>query len=209
MKKLSVIALVFSVLFISCKEKAKEEKVEVVTEKAQVIADASYSVNSESSTLNWKGFKPTGTHNGTVAIKEGVLKVKDGKLTGGKVVFDMNTITVLDIPADDEYNAKLVAHLKSGDFFDVENNSTSTFEITEIEGETLKGNLTIKAITKPIQFPVTITNTDSGIKLSGTTFKIDRTEFDIKFKSQKFFNDLKDKFINDEFEISFDLTASK
>jgi len=214
MKKLNVIILILSVLFISCKEKAKEEKnTEEVKTDVQEIPDAIYSVDTESSELIWIGFKPTGAHNGTVAVKEGSLEIIGGKLTTGKFEFDMNTITVLDMPEDDEFNAKLKGHLKSGDFFDVENNPTSTFEIVVVDSKSeeiyIKGNLTIKGITKSIEFPVQLTAFDDGVKLTSKAFKIDRTEFDIRFKSQKFFNDLKDQFINDEFEISFEINASK
>ena len=213
MKKQILSILVVSLLFISCKEKVKEEKntTEAKTE-VQGIADANYNANTETSILNWKGFKPTGTHNGSVAIKNGTLEVKEGKLVGGNFVFDMSAIVVLDIPAEDEGNGKLKGHLESGDFFDVENNPTATFEILEVvntENTLVKGNLTVKGITKSIEFPATITATDAGIQLSGASFEIDRTEFDIQYKSQKFFDNLKDKFINDEFEISFEVNASK
>lgn len=210
MKKQILSILVLSVLFISCKEKAKEEKKEVeVKTEMQQIADANYMANTETSILNWKGFKPTGTHNGTVGIKNGTLEVKEGKLAGGNFVFDMNSITVLDLPADDEYNAKLKGHLESGDFFDVANNPTAIFKITSVNGDLVKGDLTVKGITKSIEFPATLTASANGIKLAGATFQIDRTEFDIQYKSQKFFDNLKDKFINDEFEISFEVNASK
>ena len=43
------------------------------------------------------------------------------------------------------------AHLKSADFFDVENNPTITFRSTELKGDTLHGELTIKGITKPVE----------------------------------------------------------
>jgi hypothetical protein len=213
MKKQILSILVVSLLFISCKEKVKEEKntTEAKTE-VQGIADANYNANTETSVLNWKGFKPTGTHNGSVAIKNGTIEVKEGKLVGGNFVFDMSAIVVLDIPAEDEGNGKLKGHLESGDFFDIENNPTATFEILEVvntENTLVKGNLTVKGITKSIEFPATITATDAGIQLSGASFEIDRTEFDIQYKSQKFFDNLKDKFINDEFEISFELNASK
>ncbi len=210
MKKQILSLVVISLLFISCKEKVKKENntTEAKTE-IQGIADANYTANTETSVLNWKGFKPTGTHNGTVAIKNGTLEVKEGKLVGGNFVFDLNAITVLDIPADDENNAKLKGHLESGDFFDVANNPTATFKITSVNGSLVKGDLTVKGISKSIQFPATLSTSADGIQLSGVPFEIDRTEFDIQYKSQKFFDNLKDKFINDEFEISFEVNASK
>jgi polyisoprenoid-binding protein YceI len=211
MKKIILLAFVLSFAVIACKTEKKEEKAETVETKEAVksIADATYNVNVEASTLKWKGFKPTGTHYGTFLVKEGTIDVKDGNISGGKFTFDMNSITVDDIPADDEYNAKLNNHLRSADFFDVENNPTSTFEITSVEGDNVKGNLTVKGITKPIEFAAKFEPNENGVTFSSETFKVDRTEFDIQYKSKKFFDNLKDKFINDEFEISFNVKASK
>ncbi|NLP58850.1 YceI family protein [Lutibacter sp. B1] len=218
MKKLIALLFLVNIAFVSCKtDKPKQQEAEVEADKTEVtmasLEDGKYTVNPESSLLNWKGFKPTGAHNGTVAIKEGSFTIQEGSLTSGSFAFDMSTITVLDIPADDEFNGKLVGHLKSGDFFDVENFETSTFEITEVEkvgeGYKVKGNLTVKDITKPIEFAASVSSEEGVVVLKGDSFKIDRTEFDIKYKSAKFFDNLKDKFINDEFEISFEVKASK
>ena len=209
MKKLSLLLIALAI--ISCKETKKEtteEKVETKTETV-TLTDGNYAVKVANSNLNWKGSKPTGSHNGTVAVKEGNFIINNNKVVGGNVVFDMATITNLDMPADDKMNAKLVGHLNSPDFFDVANNPTSMFEITgsDTDEETiiLKGNLTIKGITKAMEVPVIITQAEDGISLKSESFTFDRTDFDIKFKSTKFFDDLKDKFIDDEVEISFDL----
>lgn len=210
MKKI-LFALILSASFIACKSDKKTEKTEDVSTKVSEIKieDGSYQAKVDASTLNWKGNKPTGSHNGTVAIKEGNLNVLDGKLTGGKFIFDMESITVLDLPADDEYNGKLVAHLKNEDFFDVVNHPTAVFEITSVSNNIVKGNLTVKDITKPIEFTSKLSVLADGIELSSDTFKIDRTDFNIQYKSKKFFDNLKDKFIDDEFEISFKVLASK
>lgn len=215
MKKI-IFLLFLGASFIACKDEkkadaAKEEVKEVKKETANV-SDGIFNANVETSKLNWEGSKPTGTHNGVVAIKEGNLVVKEGKLSAGTFTFDMTAITVLDIPAEEKGNAKLVGHLKSADFFDVENNPTATFAITEVvEGESMvvKGDLTIKGITKNISFPVSFSSDANGVSLKGAPFKINRTLFDIKYKSKSFFENLKDKFIDDEFEISFEVNASK
>jgi len=215
MKKLILTALVIGASFTACKNEKAKDNADAATApvvETQVVADGVYAADQASSTLNWKGFKPTGTHNGTVAIKEGSLTITEGKLAGGNFVFDMNSMAVLDIPADDENNGKLLGHLKSGDFFDVENNATSSFAITSVtigESTMVKGDLTIKGITKSIEFPVQLVASENGVELNGATFQIDRTDFDIKYKSNKFFDNLKDKFINDEFEISFAVKAAK
>ncbi|TQJ49440.1 YceI family protein [Phycicoccus sp. SLBN-51] len=43
------------------------------------------------------------------------------------------------------------AHLKSADFFDVENNPEMTFVSTEVSEDSLKGDLTIKGVTRPVE----------------------------------------------------------
>jgi len=216
MKKLIALTLLVSVAFISCKnEKPKQEvntiEVEETVEVAKNVGDA-FKVIPETSTLKWLGKKPTGSHDGTVAVKEGNLFISNGNLTGGDVTFDMTAITVLDIPADDSSNGKLVGHLKNADFFDVATYPTASFKITEVvngESITVKGDLTIKGITKSIEFPATLKVSEGTVLLTASTFEIDRTEFGIEYKSSKFFDNLKDKFINDDFEISFEINASK
>jgi len=121
----------------------------------------------------------------------------------------MTSIVVLDIPADDKYNAKLTKHLKADDFFGVESNPTASFKITNVEGNTVSGDLTIKGKTKNVSFTTSSSETDGVMSFKSESFKIDRTDFDIKYKSKKFFDNLKDKFINDEIEISITVSSVK
>src|SRR5210317_1396615 len=157
MKKSFIIVLFLSLGFVACKNEKKAESQDTVTAAEDVkkesinVEAGTYVANLDSSVLNWKGSKPTGTHNGTVAINDGSFTIADGTITGGTFNFDMGTITVLDIPADDDMNGKLTGHLKSSDFFDVENNPTATFVITNVdqsEGVAITGDLTVKGITK-------------------------------------------------------------
>ena len=204
------------VMTLSCKEKAKEattteaEAAEVIEEKA---TSEKYLADSASSILKWEGFKPAGSHNGTVSINKGELLLNNDKIESGSFIIDMNSIVVEDIPAEDEGNAKLLGHLKSPDFFNVEAHNTASFEITGsnvLEGKTmLSGNLNIKGIEQNITFPVNVINTEEGLTLESETFSIDRTKWDIKYKSKSIFGDLGDKFINDEIEIKFVVKADK
>ncbi|WP_372795652.1 YceI family protein, partial [Lutibacter sp.] len=120
---------------------------------------------------------------------------------------DMSTIK----DADD--SAKLEGHLKSADFFDVEAFPTATFEITtsSIEnGKTMvTGDITIKGITKQVTFPAVVTETEEAVTLTSETFQINRADFNIKYKSKSFFNDLKDKFVNDEFDLQVNIVVKK
>ncbi|WP_299111627.1 YceI family protein [uncultured Winogradskyella sp.] len=159
-------------------------------------------INIEESQISWKGYKVTGQHEGTINLKSGTL-IFDGKtLTGGNVVMDMNTINTTDL--EGEYKGKLDGHLKSADFFGVENHPTASLKITTVEGKNGKYNvtadLTIKDITNIITFNMYTKDN------SATAFvKIDRTKFDIKYGSSSFFDNLKDKAIYDEFDLNVTL----
>lgn len=209
MKKTVVLAgIVILFSFIYCKEQKKETKGTNETPKVEVLSDGAYNVKADQ-VIKWEGYKPAGKHDGTIAIKEGKISVKDGKVESGNFVFDMATITVLDIPADDEYNEKLRSHLMNDHFFDVEKNPTASFAISKVEGSNVTGDLTIKGITKPVTFVMEVAKAGENVKITAPDIQIDRTDFDIKYKSKKFFENLKDKFIDDNFKISFEVEAAK
>ncbi len=199
---------------VACKEAKNKTEATEAEEVAKVEEKAiKYMADAENSTLAWKGSKLTGTHNGTIKISEGYLAFENGQLNGGDFVIDMRTIKDLDIE-DAEDNADLVGHLSSADFFDIENNPTSLFAITgveEKEGKVIvKGNLTIKGIEKNIEFPATVSVDGDAVTFKSEAFTIDRTDWDIKFKSGKFFQDLaKDKMIDDNIEFQIEVKASK
>lgn len=166
-------------------------------------------INTKVSSVNWVGKKVTGQHNGTINIKEGTLNLHDGHLSNGKIVIDMTSITNEDL--EGEWNQKLVGHLNSPDFFDTKNHATSTLEIKSvkiIEGNKhmISGTLTIKGITKPIEFPATIEMKDGKLG-AFAEMKVDRTLYNIKYGSGKFFEGLGDKMIDDEFIIKFKIAA--
>ncbi len=172
-----------------------------------IYSQENLTVNVENSNLNWKGYKPTGTHNGTIKLLSGNVTMENNKIIGGNFVADMSTIT------DADGSAKLEGHLKSEDFFEIAVYPTSKFEITEIvnKGEKIQvtGNMTIKGITKQITFPATLKVSKDDMTLTSDTFQINRADFNVKFKSKTFFNDLKDKFVNDEFDFQVTIIANK
>lgn len=166
-------------------------------------------VDVNKSKVEWTGKKLTGSHHGTIDIKEGNLEVDNGKLTGGKVVMNMASIKDVDI-TDAESNAKLTGHLKSDDFFGVANHPTSTLEITKVEGNsgnhTISGNLTIKGKTNPVTFTATSAKDGQSLVYDGQ-MTIDRSKFDVRYGSKSFFNDIGDKAINDDFTLDFQLVT--
>lgn len=160
--------------------------------------------SSENSNIKWHGAKVTGEHDGTIELKDGYLKMKDGNITGGKFHIDMTTIENTDIE-DAEYNAKLVNHLKSDDFFGAETYPVSTLEIKEAtpfkDGKSnVKAHLTIKETTLPIEFEV---SQKDGKMM--TEIVIDRAKFDVRYGSGSFFDDLGDKMIYDDFTLNVSL----
>ncbi|MBN4048380.1 YceI family protein [Flavobacteriaceae bacterium AH-315-O20] len=178
-----------------------------------IQAQNEFKANTSNSKINWKGFKPTGEHYGTIMISDGHFKVNNNQIIGGEFNINMNSIVDLDMPADNEYNAKLVKHLKSDDFFGVEKHPIAKFKITEVEAKgdqtLIKGNLTIKEITNPVSFLTSVNITNNKLTFKSDNFKIDRSKWDIKYKSKSFFENLADKFIYDDMEISIEVEADK
>jgi hypothetical protein len=161
-------------------------------------------VNTQSN-IDWVGRKVTGAHNGTIVIKAGSLIVTDGKLTDGEFIIDTTSIKILDI-SDAGTNAQFAGHLASDDFFSIEKYPEATLNITSVSGNHVEGELTIKGITHPIGF-------DADVHISGDTLVaaaklvIDRTKYEMKFRSGNFFKDLGDTLIYNDFDLNVSITA--
>ncbi|SHN33024.1 YceI family protein [Chitinophaga sp. CF418] len=162
-------------------------------------------VNAQSN-IDWIGRKVTGAHNGTIGIKDGTLILTDGKLSGGNFVIDTASIKILDV-TDPATNAQFAGHLASDDFFSIDKYPEASLQITAVSGKHVEGNLTIKGITHPVSFDVTV-NTDNGDTVTAYgKLVIDRTKYGIKFRSGNFFKDLGDTLIYNDFDLQVSLTA--
>jgi len=203
MKKIILILVVLATVFVSWK--GKENKKIVVTDEVKSEVDGN--VNIEASVVLWKGFKPTGSHNGIVKLVSGTMIIENGVIAAGEFVMDMKSIT------DADGSARLEGHLKSADFFDVEKYPTSKFVVISSKLEEGKvqvtGNLTIKDVTKSITIPATLTEVDGNYIFKSDNFNINRADFNVKYGSKSFFDKLKDKFIDDLVEMSFEVKATK
>ncbi|MGB0648368.1 MAG: YceI family protein [Bradymonadia bacterium] len=153
-------------------------------------------IDTANSSFTWKATKVTGGHEGQIFPSAGNIEVKDGAIQSGNVTMDMKTFTVTDIQG--KWAAKLLGHLKSSDFFDVEKFPEATLTFGRIEAGTARGQLTIKGKTNPVIFKVTQT----GNAYTGT-LTFDRTKFGMIYKSGNFFKDIGDKAIHDEVNLSF------
>jgi len=176
---------------------------------------ASTPIDLNKSQVEWLGKKITGQHNGNLQLEKGVVEIDNGTLTGGRFVFDMKSIKVLDIE-DSKWNKKLEKHLKNDDFFGVKQYPFAVFEITSVvplkkagpddENYELKGELTIKGITHTVGFMSRVDVKSKHSSASGTII-VDRTLYGIRYKSGKFFDGLGDKAIYDDFAISFEVVT--
>jgi len=159
-------------------------------------------VNVETSKVTWKAYKVTGSHTGNISIKSGALMFDEGALTGGEFTVDMTTINTTDL--EGKSKGKLDGHLNSADFFDTANHTSSTLKFTKVEASgknsyNVTGDLTIKGITKPVSFAVSV----YGSKATAT-LKVDRTNYDVQYGST-LFGAAADKAIYDEFDLVVDL----
>lgn len=187
MSKLKSLSIVLLILFSFHKGNAQTSKIDVAK-----------------SSINWVGKKITGEHEGSVKFKDGYLVFKDNKLAGGSFTADMTSLSNTDQTGSSKQ--KLEGHLKSEDFFNTANYTTSmlTFKSIASKGNNtylINADLTIKGITNPIQFDLAIV----GKNKATASLNINRTKYDIKYGSGSYFDDLGDKTIYDDFELNVTL----
>lgn len=210
---------------------AKTGEAENIEQSEEEIS-MTYTLNTDKSEVLWVATKPTGRHNGTMDISDGQFVVEEGKIKGGQITIDMTTIFVEDLVDNPEDKAKLEKHLKSDDFFHVDSIATASFEVAEVmpyqappeseeadteansEGEnqykienpthTIRGNLTLKGVTKSVEFPAKV-NMQDGTITAEARFNIDRTNWGISYMEE---GSAQDKIIYNTVNVGFDLEAS-
>ncbi|KKQ35961.1 MAG: YceI family protein [Candidatus Nomurabacteria bacterium GW2011_GWB1_37_5] len=173
-----------------------------------------FEFDAEKSVVRWQGKKTlilNYVDQGTIKLKSGFLTVEDGKITSGDLSIDMSTVSAVKT-GKGEGESFLSKHLMSPDFFDAEKYPTADFKMTKAEvlndgSYKIDGVLTIKGITKPISILSKISMADSTVKIEGK-IELDRTEWDVRYGSGKFFQNLGDAIIGDMFTLEFDLVAN-
>jgi polyisoprenoid-binding protein YceI len=170
-----------------------------VNTNAQVKLNA----DTEKTTLNWIGEKVIGEHNGTIKLKNGWITFTDNKITSGEFIINMTTIK------DDDSNARLESHLKSDDFFGVDKFPESKLVIKNSDSfekgtATVRGDLTIKGITHPIEFKAAMQKKEDGTWFYSSII-VDRTKYNVRYGSGSFFDNLGDRTIYDEFMLKVNL----
>lgn len=162
-------------------------------------------VDLSKSQVLWGGKKIGGSHNGKIQIQSGTFELKNGDIVGGNVTIDMNSLTNDDLK-DAGFNKQLVDHLKSDDFFGVNNYPTATFKVTNAgkfnsDKAVVTGLLTIKGKTEKVSFVVSRKE-----NVYSTQLKVDRSKFGVRYGSKSFFNNLGDKAIDDIFTLDIKLS---
>lgn len=160
-------------------------------------------VEVKDSNIEWEGEKVTGSHEGTIDLKDGYFIMENDELKGGEFVMDMTSITVIDLEGEDK--GKLEGHLKSDDFFGVNNHPTAKLVITSVAKKSngtygVVADLTIKEKTNSITFDL-----DMDKNSASTELTIDRSKYDVRYGSGSFFDNLGDKTIYDNFELDVEL----
>lgn len=207
MKPIFVLLSASALFLASCVGNPEGKKAEMAD--AVEVAETSgneLSLNTAESKLRWEGHKVTGKHHGEVAITSGSLVVdQEGKLTGGDFVIDLNSIDVQDL--EGENRDKLTGHLKSADFFDVENHPEAKFTITSVEAGNsenhvlVSGNLTIRGVTKNITFDAAVKAGSTEEFIAEADFNIEREDFGVSYKGKA------DDLISKEINIKINLVA--
>ena len=175
-----------------------------------ITANDTLFVDIENSDIDWIGRKITGEHSGTLNLSDGFVIWNGKSITGGKITFDMTSIKNTDIESL-EWKEKLEKHLMAEDFFfvdsfphanlEIKNHRQTVDESSEVNNQII-ANLTIRGITHEIIFPLKISQSKSIFYAEGT-IDINRTLFNINYKSGTLFENLGDRMIYDDFTVQF------
>lgn len=190
----------------SCSQSGQKQTSETTTEKAETTI-TSVSVNAADSKVMWKGeMLGIYAHEGTLNLTQANISMKDGKISGGSFTTDMKSM----VPTDENYNPeegstpeKLVGHLSSADFFDVEQFPTATFEIKRVEDNTAFGMLTIRGITNEEKVEnIVMTKEGNQVKITGDLV-FERKKYDVSWDSP-----MKDRILSNDIELKIELIGS-
>jgi polyisoprenoid-binding protein YceI len=158
-------------------------------------------LNIESSSIRWYGEEITGKqHYGDLKFSSGNILINNKVVSSGNFVVNMNSLTVEDLSGGGK--KRLEGHLRSSAFFGVSDHPHASININsmvDIDGNSqiLDGELTIKGITHPINFSITLDSENNATAM----LVFDRSKYDVRFRSGSFFDELGDKLILDNIKL--------
>ncbi|MEM8567517.1 MAG: YceI family protein [Bacteroidota bacterium] len=168
--------------------------------------DGNYTVSTSESQLKWTGYHLAKSyeHWGYVNLKSGNVEVNNGKITSGEFVIDMTTIANKDVEGEKK-SKKLDGHLKSNDFFAVKEHPEAKLVIKKVDGSgKATGDLTIRGITKEIQFDTKVEEASDNKLVATADIKVDRTDFQVMYGWK-----LENAILSNEFRMEVQLVANK
>jgi polyisoprenoid-binding protein YceI len=186
----------------------------VSLESAITPADGNYRLDTSSSVIRWTGRNLFNHHEGSLKLSSGSADLKGGNLESAQFAIDMNAITCGDI-SDSQMNGMLITHLKSEDFFWVDEFPSASFvsrSVSPIAGATpgsknwtVTGDLTLRGVTAEVTFPAVVAMKPEGILVAQAEFSIDRTRWGVVYGSGKFFARLAHHVVNDDVQLHLKL----
>ena len=158
-----------------------------VGKKADTVV---YTVDSKNSKIEWSGSKKNGYHPGYFMLKDGNLKVSEGKIIGGSFTIDVAGLKVTDGAGE-----KLEGHLKTADFFDVANYPEANFEInnvnyTEESTAQITGTLNLRGTKAEVKFDAKVRSISDAKVFAEAFFSLDRTIFGVNYGKGNVSNDV-------------------
>ena len=209
MLKKFLIPAILLLFIVSC-EKSSKKKIDTSLPKPTLsLSSGDYIMDNDNSSIKWTGRElSTKSHYGSLQMKNGSLTVNTDGTINGIIKIDMTTIDCEDLQGRSK--ASLERHLRSDDFFSVESHPIATLTFKSEGGIgagnklAFNGDLEIKGISHPISFESEVKSVDPKVTaLVDMTF--DRSKYNVRFRSGTFFQNLGDKLIYDDIEISVDI----
>ena len=204
------VALIFFIVifYTGCDNSKSKSKVSIEKTESIILPKGEYQIDKTKSVVRWIGRTPVKFHDGTIDIQEGNFSVDDNGILNGNIIIDMESINCTDLSGGGKKS--LEEHLMNDDFFSVNKFKTSKINISsEMKPNNglidFKGSLEIKNISNPISFKSSINKTPEGKYTASSKLTFDRSMYNVKYKSKSFFDDLGDKFINDDIEIELEI----
>lgn len=159
----------------------------------------------EQSQIKWTGKAAFSNYSlsGTIKIKSCNVIMRNNLIEKIDITIDMNSL--------DAENEDLKNHLRSKDFFEVENYPAANFradKVINIESNKYEvmGDMTIKNQTHQEKILPTISKQENYWTIKGEII-LDRTKYGIFFNSPNIFKNLKEQAIADEFTLQYSLTS--
>lgn len=187
-----------------------------------VMANGTYTANTDSSTIEWEAGKPAiagYVHHGTFSLKSGSISLSDNELSGTFVI-DVESLKVTSLGGGKAgQESALEGHLKNEGFFDTARYPTAEFTITDVSPKVkpgpeqseynAKGQLTIKGQTHEIEFPMRVTVNNENVVKVLASLDINRTLWGVSFGSSSVVENITDQVIGDTVAIDLAVELKK